>query len=40
MFKIAAKEIVFFMLRHKWIGQGKYKIYEYAMEVILLNGGL
>ena len=40
MFKIVAEEIVFFMLRHKWIGEEKHEIYEYAMEVLLLNGGL
>lgn len=40
MFRLAAEEIVFFMLRHKWLNQGKREIYEYAMETLLLNGGL
>lgn len=40
MFRIAAEEIVFFMLRHKWLNQSKREIYEYAIETLLLNGGL
>ncbi len=40
MFRVAAEEIVLFMLQHKWLNQAKREIYEYAMEVILLNGGL
>lgn len=40
MFRIAAEEIVFFMLRHKWLNHSKREIYEYAIETLLLNGGL
>lgn len=40
MFRVVAEEIVFFMLRHKWLNQARREVYEYAMEVILLNGGL
>ncbi len=40
MFRIAAEELVFFLLRHKWLNQEKREIYEYAMEGVLLNGGL
>lgn len=40
MFRIAAEEIVFFMLRHKWLSHSKREIYEYAIETLLLNGGL
>lgn len=40
MFRIAAEEIVFFMLRHKWLNHSKREIYEYAVETLLLNGGL
>lgn len=40
MFRVAAEEIVFFMLRHKWLNLKKREIYEYAVEVLLLNGGV
>ena len=40
MFRIIAEEIVLFMLRHRWLNQAKREIYEYAIEVMLLNGGL
>lgn len=40
MFKTAAEEITLFMLRHKWLNLKKREIYEYAIEVLLLNGGL
>ncbi len=40
MIQTAAEELVFFLLRHKWLDREKRDIYEYAMEVILLNGGI
>lgn len=40
MFRIIAKKVVFFMLRHEWLNNSKHEIYEYAIETLLLNGGL
>ena len=40
MFQNLAEEIVLFMIRHKWLEQSKREIYEYAIEVLFLNGGL
>lgn len=40
MFHIVAEKIAAFMIKHRWLTQEKHEIYEYAIEAILLNGGL
>ena len=40
MFRLAAEEIVFFLICHKCLGISKREVYEYAVEVLLMNGSL
>lgn len=40
MFRMIAEEIVFFLIQKGVLDNEKREIYEYAVEVILLNGSL
>ncbi len=40
MFRTIAEDIVFFLLRKGFLDNKKREIYEYGMEVLLLNGSL